>query len=78
MCGRVLLAAIFMGHSGREGNRAAVLNDLLRSFLEAVSTGSKLWVSAHDLRQALKITIAANRSALLGNVPIKLPLENGL
>ena len=52
------------------------LDGLLRSLLEAVSTGSDLWISGHDLRQALEVAIAAKRSALLGNVPIKLPLDD--
>ena len=52
------------------------LDGLLRSLLAAVSTGSDLWISGHDLRQALEVAIAAKRSALLGNVPIKLPLDD--
>ena len=52
------------------------LDGLLRSLLAAVSTGSELWISGHDLRQALEVAIAAKRSALLGSVPVKLPLED--
>ena len=57
-------------------NQAGALAGLLRSFLSAVATGSELWVSAHDLRQALEVAIAAKQSAVLGNVPVKLPLED--
>ena len=48
----------------------------IRSFVDSVETGSKLWVSGHDLRQALEIAIACKRSAQLGNKPIQLPLED--
>ena len=48
----------------------------IHSFIKAVRTGSELWVSGHDLRQALEIAIACKQSALLGNKPIKLPLED--
>ena len=57
-------------------NQTGALEGLLRSFLASVATGSELWVSAHDLRQALEVAIAAKRSALLGSVPVKLPLED--
>jgi predicted dehydrogenase len=48
----------------------------IRSFLDAVRTGSELWISGHDLRQALEIAIAAKLSAQLGNAPVKLPLRD--
>jgi len=54
----------------------AALDGSVRSFLAAVKTGSELWISAHDLRTALEVAIAAKRSALLGSVPIMLPLED--
>ena len=46
----------------------------IRSFIDSVKTGSKLWVSGHDLRQALEVAIACKHSARLGNAPMKLPL----
>lgn len=48
----------------------------IKSFIEAVKTGSKLAISGHDLRQALEIAIAAKLSAQLGNLPVKLPLKD--
>ena len=52
------------------------LGSSINSFLDSVRTGSKLWISGHDLRQALEIAIAAKRSAACGSVPIKLPLAD--
>ena len=46
------------------------------SFVNAVRTGSELWISGYDLRQALEIAIACKLSAQLGNVPVKLPLQD--
>lgn len=57
-------------------NQAAALDGSIGSFLAAVNIGSELWVSARDLRAALEVAIAAKRSALLGSVPVKLPLED--
>ena len=48
----------------------------IRSFVDAVATGSDLFISGHDLRQALEIAIASKLSAQLGNQPVKLPLED--
>ena len=48
----------------------------IRSFVDAVASGSPLFVSGHDLRQALEIAIASKLSAQLGNQPVKLPLED--
>ena len=50
----------------------------VHSFLSAVETGdeSKLWISGHDLRQALEVAIASHQSAQRGSVPVKLPLED--
>ena len=39
----------------------------IRSFVDAVFTGSGLFISGHDLRQALEIAIASKLSAQLGN-----------
>ncbi len=47
-----------------------------RSFVKAVETGSEPWVTGHDMRQALEVAIACVRSARLGSVPVKLPLED--
>ena len=52
------------------------LTGSIRSFLAAVETGSELWISGHDLRQALEVAIATKVSAQRGSVPIKLPLED--
>ena len=57
-------------------NQDAALDGSISSFLAAVSTGSELWISARDLRAALEVAIAAKGSALLGSVPIALPLED--
>ena len=49
----------------------------IRSFLSVVEAGSgELWISGHDLRQALEIAIACKLSAQLGNLPVKLPLKD--
>jgi len=48
----------------------------IRSFVDAVAGGSNLFVSGHDLRQALEIAIASKLSAQLGNKPVKLPLKD--
>jgi hypothetical protein len=52
------------------------LTGSIRSFLSSLETGSKLWISGHDLRQALEVAIAARLSVQLGSVPVKLPLED--
>ena len=46
----------------------------IRSFIDAVEKGTELFISGHDLRQALEIAIACKLSAQLGNRPVKLPL----
>jgi len=48
----------------------------IRSFVDAVADGGELFVSGHDLRQALEIAIASKLSAQLGNQPVRLPLED--
>ena len=48
----------------------------IRSFIDSVKTRSGLWISGHDLRQALEVAIACKVSARLGNLPVKLPLED--
>lgn len=52
------------------------LGSSIRSFIDAVQTGSDLWISGFDLRQALEVAIAARNSARHGNVPTKLPLAD--
>ena len=56
--------------------RFSYLGTAILSFLDAVSNGGELFVSGHDLRQSLEVAIAAKYSALWGNVPLKLPLED--
>lgn len=48
------------------------------AFLKAVYKNNEkyLWISGHDLRQALEVAIASHQSAKHGSVPIKLPLED--
>ena len=47
-----------------------------RSLIDSIRTGSKLSISGHDLRQAIEVAIAIKLSAQLGNVPVKMPLED--
>ncbi len=48
----------------------------IMSFLDVVENGGELYISGRDLRQALEVAIAAKHSALWGNVPLELPLED--
>ena len=59
-----------------EWSEFGYLTGSIRSFLAAVERGSEMWISGHDLRQALEVAIAAKVSAQRGSVPIKLPLED--
>ena len=59
-----------------EWSEFTYLTGSIRSLLAAVETGSELWISGHDLRQALEVAIASKLSARLGNVPVKLPLQD--
>ena len=52
------------------------LGGSIRSLVNSLETGAKLWISGHDLRQALEVAIATTLSAKLGNVPVKLPLQD--
>ncbi len=56
--------------------RFSYMGTTVRSFIDAVSTGSELAISGRDLRQSLEVAIAAKHSALWGSVPLKLPLED--
>ena len=59
----------------REGDDYLVSS--IRSFLRVVETGcGELWISGHDLKQALEIAIACKLSAQLGNLPVRLPLKD--
>ena len=58
----------------REGDDYLISS--IRSFIDAVRTGSGLYISGQDLRQALEIAIACKLSAQLGDLPVKLPLED--
>lgn len=64
------------GYASYEWDEYGYLTGSIRSFLAAVETGSELWISGHDLRQALEAAIAAKLSARLGSAPVKLPLED--
>ena len=57
-------------------DRFYYMTGAIRSFLDSVRTGSELRISGHDLRQALEVAIAAKVSAVSGNVPVSLPLED--
>jgi hypothetical protein len=50
----------------------------IQSFVKAVEAQSEaeLFVSGHDLRQALELAIASKQSAVLGSQPVKLPLKD--
>ena len=50
----------------------------IQSFIAGVQNGSEadLFISGHDLRQALEIAIACKQSAVRGNLPVKLPLAD--
>ena len=56
--------------------RFTYMGTSIMSFLDAVENGGELFVSGHDLRQALEVAIAAKHSALWGSVPLALPLED--
>lgn len=80
---------IFQGYDG-EGRRIRIapqyapypwsefgyLTGSIRSLIAAVETGSDLWISGHDLRQALEVAIAARLSALRCSAPVRLPLQD--
>jgi len=58
--------------------RFTYMGTSIMSFLDVVENGGELAISGHDLRQSLEVAIAAKYSALWGNVPLKLPLEDRL
>ena len=68
--------AIDPGYAPYEWSEYGYLTGSIRSFLAAVETGSQLWISGHDLRQALEAAIAAKLSARLGSAPVELPLAD--
>lgn len=60
-----------------EHPRFTYLGTSVRSFVDAVRAGGgELYVSGHDLRQSLEVAIAAKVSAVRGNLPMSLPLED--
>ncbi|MSS73472.1 MAG: Gfo/Idh/MocA family oxidoreductase [Candidatus Latescibacteria bacterium] len=52
------------------------LTGSIRSLIATVETGSDLWISGHDLRQALEVAIAAKLSAMRDSAPVRLPLQD--
>ncbi len=64
------------GYAPYEWDEFGYLTGSIRSFLAAVSGDGQPWITGHDLRQALEVSIAAKQSALLGNAPVRLPLED--
>ena len=63
-------------YAGYEWSEFGYRTGSIRSLIRALETGSEPWVTGHDLRQALEAAIASRLSSQLGNVPIKLPLED--
>ena len=59
-----------------EWDQFGYLTGSIRSFLAALESGSEMWISGRDLRQALEVAIASRESAARGSVPMKLPLED--
>ena len=59
-----------------EWNEFGYLTGSLRSLISALRGEGELWISGHDLRQALEVAIACKLSAQLGSVPVRLPLED--
>ena len=59
-----------------EWSEFGYLTGSIRSFLAAVETGSRPWITGHDLRQALEVAIAAKLSAQRGMAPVQLPLAD--
>ena len=52
------------------------LGTSILSFLQVLENGGQLAISGHDLRQSLEVAIAAKFSALLGSIPLALPLQD--
>ena len=69
-------AKIDPGYDPYEWDEFGYLTGALRSLLAAVRGEGDLWISGHDLRQALDVAIACKLSARLGSVPVRLPLED--
>ena len=59
-------------------NSEKYLTNSISHFIAAVESGkeSDLAVSGDDLRHALEVAIASKQSAVLGSIPLKLPLED--
>ena len=52
------------------------LTGSLRSFLAAVRGQGEPWITGHDLRQALEVSIASRQSVRGNSAPVRLPLED--
>lgn len=52
------------------------LTGSLRSFLAAVRGQGEPWITGHDLRQALEVSLAARQSVRGNSTPVRLPLED--
>ena len=59
-----------------EWDRFGYLTGSMRSLISVLRGEGELWISGHDLRQALEVAIACKLSAQRGSVPVKLPLED--
>lgn len=63
-------------YSPYQWSEFSYLTGSIRSFLAALRGEGAPWITGHDLRQALEVAIACQHSARLGNVPVRLPLED--
>jgi len=59
-----------------EWHEFGYLTGALRSLIAALEGQSPLWISGHDLRQALEVAIAAKCSAQRDGTPVNLPLAD--
>lgn len=64
------------GYASYEWSQFSYLTGSIRSFIAALNGEGEPWVSGDDLRRALEVAVACKTSALRGNVPLKLPLED--
>ena len=63
-------------YSEQDWPRFYYMASSLRSFLATVAGEGELYISGDNLRHALEVAVACKQSALLGNVPVSLPLED--
>jgi predicted dehydrogenase len=52
------------------------LSNSIRKLIGAVESGSELAVSGENLRHALEVAVACKTSAISGNAPVKIPIED--